>query len=72
MTPSHQTRFVWDVRPLLSARLLDLRRLSVSDQSVTRLKALHRLAGIVDECESRALATTILCPEAEAGDLVLL
>lgn len=67
----HNAAAVKDVHTLLSARLLNLCRLSVSNQPVTRLKALHRLARIVDECKPRALATTILCPEAEAGDLVL-
>ena len=36
-----------------------------------RLKLLHRLMRVVDEREARALATSILCPEAEYGDLVL-
>lgn len=36
-----------------------------------RLKLLHCLMRIVDEREAGALATTILCPEAEDRDLVL-
>lgn len=36
-----------------------------------RLKFLHRLVRVVDERESGALAATILCPEAEDRDLVL-
>jgi len=36
------------------------------------LKLLQRLFRIVDEREASALATTILCPEAEDGDLVFL
>ena len=55
---------------LLPTRLLNLRRLPVSNESVPRLEFLHRLRGIVDEREARALAAAILCPEAEAGDLV--
>ena len=37
-----------------------------------RLKRLHPLCTIVDECETCALATTVLCSESEAGDLVFL
>lgn len=55
---------------LLSAGLLNLRRLSVSDESVSRLELLHRLRRVVDERKPSALATAVLCPEAEAGDLV--
>lgn len=35
-----------------------------------RLKLLHRLIRIVDECEPSTFATSILCPETEDGDLV--
>jgi len=35
------------------------------------LKLLHRLVRVVDERKASGLATTILCPEAENGDLVL-
>ena len=35
-----------------------------------RLKLLHRLVRVVYQREPGALATTILCPEAEDGDLV--
>lgn len=55
---------------MLPTRLLHLRRLSVADESELWLELLHRLRRIVDEREARALAATILCPEAEAGDLV--
>ena len=55
---------------LLSARPLNLCRLPVSNESVSRLELLHRLRGIVDEGEAGALAAAILRPEAEAGDLV--
>ena len=59
------------VLTLLPARLLNLGRLSISHQPVVRLKLLHRLRRVVDERETCALAAAILCPEAEAGDLVL-
>ena len=36
-----------------------------------RLKPLDRIRRVVDERKARALATTVLRPEAEAGDLVL-
>ena len=36
-----------------------------------RLELLHRLARVVDEREARTLAAAVLCPEAEARDLVL-
>lgn len=55
---------------MLPTRPLDLRGLSVPNESVPGLKALHRLRRIVDEREACALATTILCPEAEARDFV--
>jgi hypothetical protein len=35
-----------------------------------RLELFHDLMRIVDERESSALSSTVLCPEAEAGDLV--
>ncbi len=35
-----------------------------------RLEFLHHLMTIVYECESRALTTTVLSSESEAGDLV--
>lgn len=55
---------------MLSARPLDLRRLSVPNESVSRLKLLHRFRRVVDEGKTGAFAATILCPEAEARDLV--
>lgn len=55
---------------MLPTRPLDLRGLPVPDESVPWLKLLHRLRRIVDEREASALATAILCPEAEARDLV--
>jgi len=59
------------VRTLLPARLLDLGGLSVSYEPVVRLELLHCLGRIVNERETGALAATVLSPEAEAGDLVL-
>lgn len=59
------------VHTLLSARLLNLGCLAVSHQSVVWLELLHRLGRVVHECETCALATTVLCLEAEDGDLVL-
>lgn len=59
------------VRTLLPAGLLDLAGHADADQSVVRLELLHRLVGVVDESEAGALATTVLGPEAEAVDLVL-
>lgn len=58
-------------RTLLSAGLLDLCGLSISDQPVTGLEFLHRLSTIVDEGKSSCLSTTKLCSKAEDGDLVL-
>ena len=59
-------------RTLLSAGLLDLCGLSNPDQSVMRLKLLQRILGVVDEGEASTLSTTVLCPETENHDLVLL
>jgi hypothetical protein len=56
--------------PLLSARLLNLRRKSHSDKSVMRLEFLHRFDGVVDQGESRRLAAAILRAHAENIDLV--
>lgn len=56
---------------LLPAGLFDLVRLAVTHESVVRLEPLHRLAGVVDEREAGGLAATVLCPQAEDGDLVL-
>lgn len=58
-------------RTLLSAGLLDLGGLSVSDEPVAGLELLHRLLGVVEERETSALSATELCPETEDGDLVL-
>ena len=55
---------------LLPTRLLHLCRGPIPDQPISRLKLLHHLKAIIDEREARAFATTILRPEAEAGDLV--
>ena len=65
ISTSHQ-----NILTLLPTRPLPLRRLSVAHESELRLKLLHRLRGVVDEREAGALAASILCPEAEAGDLV--
>lgn len=58
-------------RTLLSAGLLDLVRHAVPHEPVVGLEALHGLIAVVDERETRALATTVVCPETEDGDLVL-
>jgi len=58
------------IRTLLPARLLNLRRLPISHQPVMRLKLLHHLVRVVDQREAGALATAILCSEAEDGDLI--
>jgi hypothetical protein len=56
---------------LLSAGLLDLLCRAYPDQSVMWLEFLHRLVRVVDEGEARALASTIVGPEAEDADLIL-
>jgi hypothetical protein len=58
------------IRTLLPARLLNLRRLPISHQPIMRLKLLHHLVRVVDQRETGALATAILCSEAEDGDRV--
>jgi hypothetical protein len=58
-------------RTLLSARLLDLRGLAVTDEPVVGLELLHRLGAVVNESEASGLATTVLGAETEDGDLVL-
>ena len=55
-------------RTLLSARLLNFSRHPISDLPVMRLEFLQGLVRVIDEREARALATAILCSEAEAGD----
>ena len=55
---------------LLPTRLLYLLRRPISHQPIMRLKFLHRLMGVVYQCKARRLATTVLCAETEAGDLV--
>lgn len=57
---------------LLSASLLFLRRHAHSDESVMWLELLHRSLVFVNQCETRALASTVLRTETEHGDLVLL
>lgn len=59
-----------NVLTLLSTRLLNLRRRSISHQPIPGLKLLHDLMAVVDQCEPRALSTTILRPEPKARDLV--
>jgi len=58
-------------RTLLSAGLLDLGGLAVTDESVVGLELLHGLGAVVDEGEAGALATTVLGAETEDGNLVL-
>ena len=58
-------------RTLLSAGLLDLGGLAVSDQSVVGLELLHGLGRVVEEGETGALATTELRAETEDGDGLL-
>jgi hypothetical protein len=58
-------------RTLLSAGLLDLGGLAVTDEPVVGLELLHRLGAVVDEGEASGLATTVLGAETEDGDLVL-
>lgn len=56
---------------LLSAGLLDLLRLADSNQPIVRLELLQGLPRVVNEGESRTLATTILSSKAKDRDLVL-
>lgn len=58
-------------RTLLSAGLLDLGGLAVTDEPVAGLELLHRLGAVVDEGEAGALAATVLGAETEAGNLLL-
>jgi hypothetical protein len=58
-------------RTLLSAGLLDLGGLAVTDEPVVGLELLHGLGAVVDEGEAGALATTVLGAETEDGNLVL-
>jgi hypothetical protein len=58
-------------RTLLSAGLLDLGGLAVTDESVVGLELLHGLGAVVDEGKAGALATAVLGAETEDGDLVL-
>lgn len=60
-----------DRHTLLSAGLLDLLASTETDETVARLELLQGLSGVVDESEAGALATTVLCAEAEDGNLVL-
>ena len=55
---------------LLPTRLLNLGRRSIPHQPIPRLELLHHLMAVVNQCEARALPTTILCPEPETRDLV--
>lgn len=55
---------------LLSASLLNLLCGTHPDQSVMWLELLHRLVRIIDEGETCALASTVVCPESENADLV--
>ena len=57
---------------LLSARLLLLRRHANSDESVMWLELLHRSLVLVNQCETCALASTVLSAETKNGNLVLI
>ena len=56
------------IRTLLSARFLNFTRHPISDLPIMRLEFLQGLVRVIDERKARALTTTILCSEAEAGD----
>ena len=56
---------------LLPASLLNLVCHANPHQPVVGLELLQRLCAVIDERKTSALATTVLCPEAENGDLVL-
>lgn len=58
-------------RTLLTGGLLNLVGGTDADQTVVRLELLQGLLGVVDQSETGALATTVLCAETEDGDLVL-
>jgi hypothetical protein len=59
-------------RTLLPGSLLDLGSHAVPYQPVVGLELLHRLGGVVDESKAGALAATVVCPETEDGDIILL
>lgn len=59
-------------RTLLSAGLLDLAGHAVPHKPVVGFEFLHRLRAVVDERKTGALATTVVCLEAEDRDIVLL
>jgi len=61
-----------EVRTLLPAGLLNLRRKTVAHLAVVWLELLERLGGVVDEGETGALAATVLGAETEDGNTVLL
>lgn len=69
----HQQQQIIDdkVRTLLPAGLLNLRRKTVAHLAVVWLELLERLAGVVDEGETSALATTVLGAETKDGNAVL-
>jgi hypothetical protein len=56
---------------LLPAGLLDLLGHADTDQTVVGLELLQGFGGVVDESKACGLATTIMCPETEDGDLFL-
>lgn len=59
-------------RTLLPTGLFYLGSRPVPDQSIVWFKLLHHFMTIVDQCESSALASAVLCPESEARYLVLI
>lgn len=66
--PSHHVGKI--VRTLLSASLLNLRSRPIPHQPIMRLELLHHLMAIIYQSEASRLASTELCAETEAGDLV--
>ena len=58
------------VRTLLPTSLLNLRSGPIPHQPVMRLELLHHLMAIIDQRKSRALASSVLCSEAETRDLI--
>lgn len=72
MYPSGISIHIGGKHTLLSAGLLDLGSGTDADETVVRLELLQGLAGVVDESEAGALATTVLGAESEDRHLVLL
>lgn len=56
----------------MPAGLLDLGSHAVPDEPIVGFELLHRLGGVVDQSKAGALAATVVRPETEDGDIVLL